>query len=346
MAVIYGNYNASLDNFVSVQSVGSTDTFYFTIPWHKASYVDQINIWNTSATSMTVDAVYISSDSAHYRYNSADMSHLLYLDDTNKAGKAQQGYFVSYSVNPSAFAHNIYGRNYLEVIVLTTTAISNAKMFCQATGKKGLCPDAVLNEVSGLVTDKSYRVLMGKNQSGAGGTGGTCYDITGVMTGRGGENLSQAGFATTQDYVYVGSTKKLDHWEFILSGVGQTNATLSMQYWNGSTWASTGTTILDRTSASGNDTMRYSGIIENKGLAAMGSSWKATRMSGTGLSLLTDPAYTYVEAVNAGTIQPGTMAYDPARYWMRFSVSSVTGSGVSFAQILPVEENYLDSIYS
>jgi len=345
MAVVYGNYNASLDNYVSVQGVGSTDTFYFTIPWHKASYIDQINIWNTTSTNMTVDALYITSDSAHYRYNSSDMAHLLYFDDTNKTGKAQQGYFVSYSINPSSLAHNIYGRNYLEVIVLMSTAISNAKVYCQATGRKGLCPDPVLNEVTGLATDKSYRVLMGKNQTGVGGTGGTCYDVTGVMTGRGGDNLAQAGLATTYDYVYVGSTKQLDHWDFILSGVGQTNATLNMQYWNGSTWSSTGTTILDRTSGLGSDTMRYSGIIENKGLSVISSLWKPTRMSGTGLSLLTDPNYTYVEAINSGTIQPGTLAWDPARYWMRFSVSKTVGTGVSFAQILPVEENYPESIY-
>mgnify|MGYP003350438596 FL=1 len=124
---------------------------------------------------------------------------------------------------------------------------------------------------------------MGKGQTGLGGTGGTCYDITGVMTGRGGENLTQAGFATTFDYVYVGSTKKLEHWEFALSGVATTNATLNMQYWNGSTWSSTGVTIVDGTS-NVLDTMRFSGLIENKGLDAMTSLWKKTRMSGTGLS--------------------------------------------------------------
>lgn len=345
MAVIYGNFNAQLDNFASVQGVGSTDTFYFTIPWNKASTVDQINIWNTTSTSMTVDAVYLTSDNAHYRYNPDDMSHLLYVDDTNKAGKATQGYFVTYPINPGAFTKNIYGRNYLEVIVVMTAGISNAKLYCQALGKKATVSDTILGEVSGVLTDKSYRVLMGKNQTGVGGTGGACYDITGVMTGRGGENSTQAGFATTNDYVYVGSTKKLDHWEFVLSGVGQTNANLSMQYWNGSTWSSTGCTILDRTSALGSDTMRFSGIIENKGLNVMQSLWIPTRMSGTGRSLLTDPAYTYVEAVNAGTIQPGTLAYDPARYWMRFSVSKVVGSGVSFAQILPIAENYTPTIY-
>jgi hypothetical protein len=120
---------------------------------------------------------------------------------------------------------------------------------------------------------------------------------------------------------------------------------INAQYWNGSTWSSTGLTMLDQTFNSA-DTMRFSGIIENKGLSAMGSSWKATRMSGTGLSLLTDPNYTYVEAINAGTIQPATLAWDPERYWMRFSVSKVVGSGVTFAQLLPVAEDYDQQRYN
>jgi hypothetical protein len=339
MAIVYGSYQQTLDNYVSVQSVGTTDTFYFTIPWYKASYIDHINVWNSTSTDMTIDAVYILGNAAHYRYDVTDLAHLMWFDDTNKKGRAQQGYFVNYAVNPPAYVENLYGRNYLDILVISTTAVSNAKMYCQVVGKKNINSTYEISDRTGLENDRSYRVLMGKNQTGLGGTGGVCYDITGVMTGRGGDNLAQAGFATTFDYVYVGSTKKLDHWEFKLSGYGQTNATLNMQYWNGSTWSSTGTSVLDQTFSS-NDTMRFSGIIENDGIPAMGTLWKSTRMSGTGRSLLTDPNYTYVEAINSGTIQPGTLAWDPARYWMRFSVSKVVGSGVSFAQILPIAEEY------
>ena len=339
MAIVYGSYQQTLDNFVSVQSVGSTDTFYFTLPWYKASYVEHVNIWNSTSTDMTIEAVYILGNAAHYRYDITDLAHVMWFDDTNKKGKAAQGYFVNYPVQPAAFVENLYGRNYVDILVLTTAAISNAKMFVQVVGRKNINSTYEIADRTGLENDRSYRVLMGKNQTGLGGTGGVCYDITGVMTGRGGENIAQAGFATTFDYVYVGSTKKLDHWEFKLSGYGQTNAALNMQYWNGSTWSSTGVTILDNTFSSA-DTMRFSGIIENYGIAAMGSSWKATRMSGSGVSLLTDPNYTYVEGINAGTIQPAGLAWDPARYWMRFSVSKVVGSGVTFAQILPIAEEY------
>lgn len=343
MAIIYGTYNQALESYVGVQSVGSTDTFYFTLPWHRASYVESLNIWNTTGTNMTIDAIYLVNNGPHYRYNPSDAGHIMYSDQTDKVGKAAQGYYVTYSMGDGAFVQNLYNRNYLDVIVVTTTSLSSPKLYCQAIGRKAIPTPASLSGQTNIEVDKSYRVLMGKNQTGAGGTGGTCYDITGVMTGKGGDNLLQAGFATTYDYLYVGSTKKLEHWDFILSGVGQTNATLNAQYWNGTTWSATGVTVVDGTSHV-LDTMRFSGLLENKGFNAMSSLWKKTRMSGTGLSLLTDPNYTYVEAVNAGTVQPGTLAWDPERYWMRFSVSKVVGSGVSFQQVLPVMESYDDFI--
>ena len=345
MAIVYGNYNQVLDNYVSVQAVGSTDTFYFSIPWYRASYIDRINVWNSTSTNMTVNGIYVVNNGAHYKLNSGDLAHIMYADETSRTGKAAQNYFVSSTVLPSAYSENLYGRDYIDVIVTTSANLASPKMYCQVVGRKNPNSSYQLADRTAIENDKSYRVLMGKNQSGAGGTGGTCYDITGVMTGRGGQNASQAGFATTYDYVYVGSTKQFDHWEFKLAGYGQTNATLVAQYWNGSTWSATGVTIADSTSASFTDTMRYSGLIENTNLAGIGTLWKATRMSGTGLSLMTDPAYTYVEAINAGTIQPGTLAYDPARYWMRFGVSKVVGSGVSFQQILPITESYSGNQY-
>ncbi|MEN9446556.1 MAG: hypothetical protein RL728_1068, partial [Bacteroidota bacterium] len=109
MAIVYGSFTQTLDNFVSVQAVGSTDTFYFTIPWYKASYIEHINIWNSTNTAMTVDAVYVLGNSAHYRYDITDLAHVMYTDDTNKAGKAQQGYFVNYAIQPAAYVENLYG---------------------------------------------------------------------------------------------------------------------------------------------------------------------------------------------------------------------------------------------
>jgi hypothetical protein len=34
------------------------------------------------------------------------------------------------------------------------------------------------------------------------------------------------------------------------------------------------------------------------------------------------------------------MFYDPERFWWRFSVNRIAGSGISFASILPISEAY------
>jgi hypothetical protein len=57
------------------------------------------------------------------------------------------------------------------------------------------------------------------------------------MSKRGGDNTAQASIASTYDYVYVGTVKQNDTFEFNLSGIATSTAPLVMQYWNGSTWA-------------------------------------------------------------------------------------------------------------
>lgn len=341
MSVVNGLYYHQLIETVNAHAIGSTDTFYFTIPWYASSTVNQINIWNTTATNMTVDAVNLLNNAAHFRNNPTALQHLVYTDDTDKTGKAKTNYFVTYSVNnDGAYVTNMYGRPFLNVLVYTSAALTNANMYCQVVGKRAL-PDTYLNADSqNIEDDKSYRVLMVKDQVGLGGTTTGIYDITGVVTKRGGENATRAGFASTFDYLYVGSTKKLDHWEFNLSSVGATNAALTVQYWNGTTWSSTGMTILDETSCIGSDTMRFSGIVENKGLAAMSTLWKPTKLSGTGLSLPLDPVTNQFNQIVAGTISPVTSLYDPERYWVRFKVDKLVGTGISFNSILPVVERY------
>jgi hypothetical protein len=341
MSVVNGLYYQQLSETVNAHAIGSTDTFYFTIPWHGSSVINQINVWNTTSTNMTVDAVNILNNSAHFRFNNSTLEHIVYTDDTDKTGKAKTNYFVSYSVNnDGAYVNNLYGRPFLNVLVYTTNAVSNPHMYCQVIGKKAL-PDNIINSDStSIEKDKTYRVLMVKDQVGLGGTDKFIYDITSAVTGKGGENASRAGFASTFDYLYVGSSKQLDHWEFNLSSVGATNASLTVQYWNGTTWSSTGMTILDETSCIGNDSLRYSGIIENKGLPAMSTLWTKTRLTGTGLSLPLDPVTYMKNQIVAGNLPPMTIVSDPERYWVRFKVDKLVGTGISFSSILPIVERY------
>jgi hypothetical protein len=94
---------------------------------------------------------------------------------------------------------------------------------------------------------------------------------------------------------------------------------------------------MDNTSSGNSDTMRFSGIVENNGTI---TGWKKTRLTGTGNTLPLDPVTGLGISINAGQLSPIGQLYDPDRYWWRFNVSSVTGSGCTFASILPVVETY------
>ena len=83
--------------------------------------------------------------------------------------------------------------------------------------------------------------------------------------------------------------------------------------------------------------MRFSGVVENNTTV---SGWTKTRLTGTGNTLILDPMTGLGVSINAGLVKPIGMFYDPERYWWRFSVNRIAGSGISFASILPVAESY------
>jgi hypothetical protein len=337
MAVIYGTYNQQLKSSVSLPS-STGSLFYFTLPWHPHSLIDEVRFWNTSGTACTVTAMLILNDGAHYRNSSTDnKGQIVYRDPTDKQTYASDSYYASWSMTPAVYSDNLYNRPFVNVLVATTGSTTITPSI-QVIGRKAVSGSYLDTDAQGLLVDKSFRVLIGKGQSGAGGTGGTIYDITSAMSRKGGPNANQAGFAATTDYLYVGSEKVVDHFEFNLSGTGLTGAaTLSMQFWNGSTWSSTGVSIMDNTSSGNSDTMRFSGIVENNGTI---TGWKKTRLTGTGNTLPLDPVTGLGISINAGQLSPIGQLYDPDRYWWRFNVSSVTGSGCTFASILPVVETY------
>ena len=45
-------------------------------------------------------------------------------------------------------------------------------------------------------------------------------------------------------------------------------------------------------------------------------------------------------SITNGLVSPVGCFSDPERYWWRFSVNKIAGSGISFASILPVAEPY------
>ena len=336
MAIIYGSYNQQLKSTVSLPSTTGS-LFYFTLPWYPQSYVDEVRFWNTSGTACTVTAMLILNDGAHYRNSSTDnKGQIVYRDPTDKQTYATDSYYASWSIAPAPYSDNIYNRPFLNVLI-STTGSTTLTPTIQVIGRKAIGNSYLDTDNQGIIVDKSYKVLIAKSASAIGGTGGTIYDITSSVTKKGGDNAKQAGFATTTDYLYIGSVNKVDHFEFNLSGTATTAAALAMEFWNGSTWSATGVSIMDNTSSGNSDTMRFSGVVENNTTV---SGWTKTRLTGTGNTLILDPMTGLGVSINAGLVKPIGMFYDPERYWWRFSVNRIAGSGISFASILPVAESY------
>jgi hypothetical protein len=207
-----------------------------------------------------------------------------------------------------------------------------------AIGKKAVSTSYQKADFQGIEVINDYRVLIGKAQTGTGGTAGTIYDVTGIAKGTGGENASQFNLSATTDYVYVGSRKPIEHWEFQV-GIGLTApANLQAQLWNGSAWSTF--TVLDDTSTGNSDTMKFSGVVEGSGLGS--SSWFPVKADFSANTLLpNDPLTVQQNRIIAGGYPIVVLPPNPERYWVRFNLSAVaTGGIVTFNKILPVAEAY------
>ena len=337
MSVINGLYNQHLKSSVGFTVTGTT--IYATLPWHPQSTVDEIRVTNISGTAFTVTALNILDAGAHYRNSTTDgKAHVIYRDPTDKNVLANEAYWTSYELNPPVFHENLYDRPYLNLVVSFTESKTNIPLRITATGKKAVSTSYQKADSQGLEVLNDYRVLIGKAQSGTGGTGGTIYDVTGIAKGSGGENSSQFNLSATNDYIYVGSKKKVDHWEFQV-GIGLTApANLLGQYWDGSAWSSF--TTIDDTSTGNSDTFKFSGIVEGSGLGS--SAWSPVKFDYSLNTLLpNDPLTVQQNRIIAGGYPIIVLPPNPERYWVRFNLSSVASGGVvTFNKILPVAETY------
>ena len=337
MSVINGLYYQHLRSSVGFTATGSL--FYATLPWHSQSTIDEIRITNTAGTAFTITNLVIVNSGAHYRNNSTDgKGHIIYRDPTDKNATSNEGFWASYSFSTAIFHENLYDRPFLNILVNLSESKTNYPMKITATGKKAVSTSYLKADFQGLESIDDYRVLIGKAQTGTGGTAGTIYDVTGLAKGTGGENASQFNLTATTDYVYVGSRKKIDHWEFQV-GIGLTApANLQGQYWSGTAWTSF--TVLDDTSTGNSDTMKFSGIVEGSGLGS--SSWAPIKADFSANTLLpNDPLTVQQNRIIAGGYPIVVLPPNPERYWTRFNLSAVaTGGIVTFNKILPVSETY------
>jgi len=337
MSVINGLYHQHLRSSIGFTATGSL--FYATLPWHPQSTIDEIRITNTAGTAFTITNLVIVNSGAHYRNNTTDgRGHIIYRDPTDKNATSNEGFWASYSFSTAIFHENLYDRSFLNILVNLSESKTNYPMKITATGKKAVSTSYLKADTQGLEVINDYRVLVGKAQTGTGGTAGTIYDVTGLAKGTGGENASQFNLNATNDYIYVGSRKKIDHWEFQV-GIGLTApANLIGQIWNGSGWSSF--TTIDDTSTGNSDTFKFSGIVEGSGLGS--STWVPVIADFSVNSLLPDdPLTNQQNRIIAGGYPIVVLPPNPERYWARFNLSSVaTGGIVTFNKILPVSETY------
>jgi len=337
MSVINGLYNQHLRSSIGFTFTGTQA--YATLPWHPQSTIDEIRVTNTSGTAFTITALNILDAGAHYRNSTIDgKAHVILRDPTDKNATANEAYWTSYEFNPPVFHENLYDRPYLNVVVSLTESKTSFPIRITATGKKAVSTKYAKADNLGLEVLNDYRVLIGKAQTGTGGTAGTIYDVTGLAKGTGGENVSQFNLSATNDYVYIGSRKQVDHWEFQV-GTGLTApANLLGQIWNGSAWSPI--TLIDDTSTGNSDTLKFSGIVEGSGLGS--STWVPVKADFSANTLLpADPLTVQQNNIISGNYPIVVLPPNPERYWVRFNLSSLASGGVvSFNKILPIAETY------
>lgn len=337
MSVINGLYYQHLRSSVGFTATGSL--FYATLPWHPQSTIDEIRITNTAGTAFTITNLVIVNSGAHFRNNSTDgKGHIIYRDPTDKNATSNEGFWAGYLFNTAIFHENLYDRPFLNILVNLSESKTNYPMKITATGKKAVSTSYLKADNQGLEVIDDYRVLIGKAQTGTGGTAGTIYDVTGLAKGTGGENASQFNLNATTDFVYIGSRKKIDHWEFQV-GIGLTApANLQGQIWNGTAWSSF--TVIDDTSTGNSDTMKFSGIVEGSGLGS--SSWEPVKFNFSANTLLpNDPLTVEQNRIIAGGYPIVVLPPNPERFWVRFNLSAVAAGGiVTFNKILPIAETY------
>lgn len=337
MSVINGLYYQNLKSSVGFTVTGTS--VYATIPWYPQSTIDELKITNTSGTAFTIGAFSILSAGAHYRNSTVDgKAQVIYRDGTDVNATAAESYFARWGFTPSVYHENLYNRPYLNVAFTFSEAKTNINLVVTAIGKKALALDYPRSDNQGLEVVSDYRVLVGRGQSGTGGTAGTIYDVTGVAKGTGGENSSEFNLQATNDYIYIGSQKKIDHWDFQV-GLGLTAAAnLQGQYWNGSAWSTFA--VIDDTSTGNSDTLKFSGVVEGSGLGS--SSWAPVKANFSANTLLpADPLTVQQNRIDQGGYPIVLLPPNPERYWVRFNLSAVASGGiVKFNKILPVSEPY------
>lgn len=337
MSIAYGHFSSALQASVSSGLVNGVTDLYFTIPWYPASYVDRIRIYNTTSATQNIDSFNIVLNGAHARQAGTEfVEDFQYLDGNDYTVGAADNYTAYYVINPPLYYEPGYSRPYIYVKLTLKTAATDDIFYLQVSGRKAYGTSYLRTDSTHISEKNAFSAVLYKNTNG--GLGNTVLDVTIPAIGNAVnfDNSTDFNINSANDYIYVGSKKKIDHWEFQVA-TGSTNCgAMTGQLWTGSAWSSF--KLLDNTSSDGTGSLRFSGIVEGYGIGS--STWLPTKLDAAlSASLPTDPATTYENQIKAGTALPITMFENPERYWTRFKVASLTDK-VVFSGIVPIDEIY------
>jgi hypothetical protein len=339
MSIENGLFNRQLKASIGLSSTTGT-VFYFTLPWSPQSLIDEIRLTNISGVAFTATALNILDIGAHYRNSTTDgKAHVIFRDATDKNATANEAFWTNWNFNPPIYHDNLYNRPYLNIAVSMTESRVMAP-YLTVTGRKSNAPTYQKDRTKVNNFD-DYRVLVGVNQTGNGGTGGQIFDVTNTAKGNGGDNVARFGFGTTNDYIYVGSRTLIDHWEFQVAFGATYPANLTSQIWAGAGWSDF--TAIDDTSTGNSDTMRFSGIIEGLGIGS--STWTPVVFRpSTNIQLPNDPLTGIADSMGiTGTYPIVMLPPNPPRFWARFRVntsSNLLWQPLRLAKLLPIKEDY------
>ena len=340
MSITYGHFSGPLS--VTVKSGNVTGSaVYFSIPWYNASYIDRIRIYSPTSSSTGIDNLYILANGAHERQGDfTALDEYIYIDTTDKTPASGNNFSGQWSIDPALYYEDKYGRNYLYIKIdfAGGASVTHQQFVITVSGRKAA--HATLLNTEGTSVDKSvtnYRVLLGKAQVGNGGTGGIISDVTNYARSAAFGTTAGIAIGATNDYIYVGSSIKIDHIDFGVGTASTTCLALQGQLWTGSTWSSF--TVLDNTAGTAGSSLRYSGVIEGLGIGS--STWAATKMDpALNVLLPNDPNTVYENQILAGTSPALGFFSNPQRFWTRYNVPVNISDVVFLKHVLPIAEKY------
>ena len=346
MSVIFSQTNNGLVATATANfQKTNADKIYFNVPWHPSSRVTRVMIYGESGYTGGTPT-YILKNGAKFRDLATNVDQILAVVTSATAVAAAS---VA-NFDPAVYVEDEYNQPYL-TIMIDPGSYSNKIFKIRVYGEKATPSSYTRSDSNGVAAQNRsgpVRVLKGHFQTGTAGTGGTVFDVTQFAQQRATQytpNQDQFSFMNRFDFIYVGSKTPITKYAFEVGIAGTSGTGLSVDFYNGSAWSSTGVTWYDNSSDGhkDNSSLVYDGVIEAYG--SFTTSWRPTILDGNLLGGRTlDPLIAQKQGIDAGTsvinnynyqVYPSYLGDVGPRYWLRFRMFN-HNSVITLTKITPV----------